>query len=107
MKKKKVLMAVIIVIGLVLLFPIPQRLKDGGSIRYAALLYQITDVHRINPDIESDEPYLEGIEIEILGAKIFSNITGRTNGTTNTLALREVSELVLEKGYTQEKSKKN
>ena len=78
MKKKKVLIAVIVIIGLVLLFPIPQRLKDGGSIRYAALLYQITDVHRINPDIESDEPYLEGIEIEILGAKVFSNITGES-----------------------------
>lgn len=102
MKKKKVLIAVIVIIGLVLLFPIPQRLKDGGSIRYAALLYQITDVHRINPDIESDEPYLEGIEIEILGAKVFSNITGRADGTTDTLTLKEVSELVLVKGYTQE-----
>ena len=106
MKKKKVLIAVIVIIGLVLLFPIPQRLKDGGSIRYAALLYQITDVHRINPDIESDEPYLEGIEIEILGAKVFSNITGREDGTTDTLALKEVSELVLEKGYTQEEIEK-
>ena len=74
MKKKKVWIAVIVIIGLVLLLPIPQRLKDGGSIRYAALLYQITDVHRINPDIESDEPYLEGIEIEILGAKVFSSV---------------------------------
>lgn len=73
MKKKKVWIAVSVIMGL-LLFPIPQRLKDGGSIRYAALLYQITDVHRINPDIESDDPYLEGIEIEILGAKIFSNV---------------------------------
>ena len=78
MKKKKVLIAVIIAIGLVLLFPIPQRLKDGGSIRYAALLYQITDVHRINPDIESEQPYLEGIEIEILGAKVFSNISAES-----------------------------
>lgn len=102
MKKKKVLIAVIMIIGLVLLFPIPQRLKDGGSIRYAALLYQITDVHRINPDIESDEPYLEGIEIEILGAKVFSNVASRSDGTTDTLELREVSGLVLEKGYTQE-----
>ena len=74
MKKRKVWIVVILIIGLVLLFPIPQRLKDGGSIRYAALLYQITDVHRINPDIESDAPYLEGIEIEILGAKVFSNV---------------------------------
>ena len=31
MKKKKVLIAVIVVIGLVLLFPIPQRLKDGDE----------------------------------------------------------------------------
>ena len=74
MKKKKVLIAVIVVRGLVLLFPIPQRLKDGGSIRYAALLYQITDVHRINPDIEAEQPYLEGIEIEILGVRVFRNV---------------------------------
>lgn len=74
MKKKKALIAVIIVIGLVLLFPIPQRLKDGGSIRYSAVLYQITDVDRLNSDIESEQPYLEGIEIEILGAKVFSKV---------------------------------
>lgn len=32
--KKKVVTIVIIIISLILLFPIPMRLKDGGSIRF-------------------------------------------------------------------------
>lgn len=72
--RKKIIWVVIILIVAVLLIPIPQKLKDGGSVRYSALFYSITDVHRLNPDLESDRPYLEGIEIEILGVEIYSNI---------------------------------
>lgn len=71
---KKVILTIVAIILLVLLLPIPMRLKDGGSVEYCALLYTVTDVHRLNPDIESEQSYLEGIEIEVLGAKIFSNV---------------------------------
>ena len=50
------------------------RLKDGGSVEYRAILYAVTDVKRLNPDMESEKAYLEGITIEILGMEIYNNV---------------------------------
>ena len=72
--KKTVAIVVIILVFLVLLVPIPFRLKDGGSVEYKALLYSITDVHRLNPDMQSEQAYLEGTIIEILGMEVFNNV---------------------------------
>lgn len=69
---KKLLAAVCIVLALLLLVPIPLRLKDGGSVEYRAVLYTVTDVHRIAP--ESESGYLEGTVIEILGTEVFNNV---------------------------------
>lgn len=57
-----------------LLIPIPMRLKDGGAVEYTAILYSIADVHRLNPVIESEQPYLEGMIIKILGVEVFNNV---------------------------------
>ena len=52
--------------------PVPMRLKDGGTVVYKSLTYKISNVHRLNPDITSDKPYIDGIIIEILGAEILN-----------------------------------
>lgn len=70
--KKKVILTAIILIAIILLFPIPMRLKDGGSIEYKALLYKITDYHKLAP-VESDTGYIDGIGIEIFGVEIFNS----------------------------------
>ena len=75
--KKKVLTIVIIIIALILLFPIPMRLKDGGSIRFQALLYSVTKYHKLNHYAESG--YIDGIGIEILGVEIYSIIDENDN----------------------------
>ena len=72
--KKKIVICVAIVVALILLIPIPMRLKDGGSVVYQALLYSVKDVHSLNPDMESGAPYKEGIVIKVLGVKIFDNV---------------------------------
>ena len=72
--KKKVIIGICIIIMIVLLIPIPMRLKDGGTVIYSAILYTIEDVHRLNPDMESDQPYLEGTIIKILGAEVFNSV---------------------------------
>lgn len=72
MKKKKILVIGIILALLIMLVPIPMKLKGGGSIEYRALLYSITKVHRLN--MESATGYEDGIEIRILGMKIYNNV---------------------------------
>lgn len=74
--KKKNIVIIIIVLMVILLFPIPKKLKDGGSIEYRALLYTITNYHKLAPE-ESTTEYIDGIGIEILGMEII-NTTNKT-----------------------------
>ncbi|MFY9285136.1 MAG: hypothetical protein ACOXZT_08170 [Tissierellaceae bacterium] len=62
---------IIIIIALILLFPIPIRYKDGGTVKYQALLYSITDYHALR----GVDGYDTGIEIRILGRRVYENTT--------------------------------
>ncbi len=71
---KKVFVTVIIILLVaIFILPIPMRLKDGGTVKYQAVLYSISDVHRLVPT-ENDAAYEDGLIIEILGFEIFNNI---------------------------------
>lgn len=70
--KKKALVIIGIILAIVLLFPIPMRLKDGGTVKYQAVLYSISDVHRLS--LESETGYEEGMIIEILGVEIYNSV---------------------------------
>ena len=76
--KKKIIIAIAIVVAVVLLFPIPLRLKDGGTVKYQAILYSISDVHRLAPT-DNDVGYEDGIIIEIFGIEVFNNVTPAIN----------------------------
>ena len=69
--KKKILIIVCIIIGIVMLIPIPNRLKDGGSVEYRALIYKVTKLYRFNE--ASTATHEEGWIIEILGFEIYNN----------------------------------
>ena len=73
---KKLLAGICIVLALMLLIPVPMRLKDGGSVEWNAVLYTVTDVHRIRPTPSSvwEENFEEGIIIEILGREVFRRV---------------------------------
>jgi hypothetical protein len=71
MMKKKIIRITIIIIALILLFPIPLRYKDGGTVKYQAVLYSITDYHALR----GVDGYDTGIEIKILGIKVYENTT--------------------------------
>jgi len=58
----------------ILLFPIPLRYKDGGTVEYRAVLYSVYDVHRLA--MEPEDGFEEGIIVEILGIEIY-NALGR------------------------------
>ena len=70
--KKKVMVSIVIVLLIILLCPIPMRLKDGGTVKYQAILYSVSDVHRLAPSTESG--YEEGYVIEILGMQVYNNV---------------------------------
>ncbi|MDI9540248.1 MAG: hypothetical protein QM204_02065 [Bacillota bacterium] len=73
---KKKLIVVTCILLLVLLFPTPLYLKDGGTVEYKAILYKISKVHRIasDEDREADKEFYEGIIIEVFGIEIFNNV---------------------------------
>ena len=71
---KKVVTGICILLAIVLLIPIPMRLKDGGTVVYNAILYQVENVHRIDPEATSENDYLEGMIVKILGIEVYNNV---------------------------------
>ncbi len=71
---KKWIAIIVVILVLLLLIPIPLRKKDGGTVEYKAALYSVHDVHRLNPDMDEEKPFLEGIIIELLGIEVFNNV---------------------------------
>lgn len=82
--KKKSIMIISIVVALILLFPIPFRLKDGGSIEFRALLYTITKYHKLALIEDADNGYIEGIGIEILGMEIYNSTENKDSKQNET-----------------------
>ncbi len=77
--KKKVIIISVAIILLVLLFPIRNQLKDGGTVEYKALVYKVSKVKRLISIEEMEQEgkmkeYDHGIVIEILGFEIYNNV---------------------------------
>ena len=72
--KKAITIALCILLAAALLIPVPMHMEDGGTVVYQAILYSVSDVHRLNLDEETDAPYQEGIIIEILGFEVYHNV---------------------------------
>ncbi|MBD5510112.1 MAG: hypothetical protein HDR08_02485 [Lachnospiraceae bacterium] len=70
MKKKILKIAAITIALLLLLFPLTYHYKDGGTVEYRALLYQVYDVH----SLRVTGGYDEGTIIKILGFEVFNNV---------------------------------
>ena len=77
--KKKIIITLAVIILLVLLFPIRNQLKDGGTVEYKALIYKISKVKRLTIEEKKLEDlkikkYEQGIIIEILGFEVYNNV---------------------------------
>ena len=70
--KKKNIIIIFLIIFVLMLIPIPVRLKDGGSVEYKALLYKYTKIHRLQE--KSITGYEDGWELKILGIRVGSKI---------------------------------
>jgi hypothetical protein len=72
--KKKVMIGICVLLATVLLVPIPMRLKDGGTVVYHAVLYQVEDVHRLGAVDTAEDEYLEGMIVRILGIEVYNSV---------------------------------
>lgn len=72
--KKKVMIGICVLLAIVLLVPIPMRLKDGGTVVYHAVLYQVEDVHRLGAVDTAGDEYLEGMIARILGMEVYNSV---------------------------------
>ena len=72
--KKKVMIGICVLLAIVLLVPIPMRLKDGGTVVYHAVLYQVEDVHRLGAVDTAEDEYLEGLIVRILGMEVYNSV---------------------------------
>ncbi len=77
--KKKVIIISVAIILVVLLFPIRNQLKDGGTVEYKALVYKVSKVKRLISIEEMEQEgkikeYDQGIVIEILGFEIYNSV---------------------------------
>ena len=76
---KKIIVILVVIVLLVLLFPIKNKLKDGGTVEYKALVYKISKVKRLIPIEEKEQDvkikkYEQGTMIEIFGFEIYNNV---------------------------------
>lgn len=71
--KKKLIVALCVMILLVLFVPRLSVLKDGGSKEFTALTYRITKVHSLNP-VEAEKEFATGTIIEIFGREVYNNV---------------------------------
>ncbi len=71
MKKRKFIILLIIIVFVILLFPVRMNLKDGGSVRYKALVYEVTRLHQLSPNVDGVKPYMDGFEVKILGKTVY------------------------------------
>ena len=71
---KRIIVLVLAVLLLLLNIPIRGQMKDGGTVVYNAALYDVYILHRINPDIDTDQPaFITGTVVYLLGFEIFNN----------------------------------
>ena len=71
---KKKFFVIIAIIAVILLTPVRMNLKDGGSVSYKALVYEVTKIHQFSSEVDGLKPYIDGFEIKILGMTVFREI---------------------------------
>lgn len=76
--KKKIIILLVVAL-LIILFPIRNNLKDGGTVEYKSLVYRVSKVNRLITLEEMEKKgkvkeYEKGIIIEILGFEVYNNV---------------------------------
>lgn len=71
--KKRLIIALCVMVMVVLFVPRVAILKDGGSKEFTALTYRITKVHSLNP-VEAEKEFTTGTIVEIFGREVYNSV---------------------------------
>ncbi len=71
--KKKLKIIIPLIIAVILLVPIKECYKDGGTIKYNAVLWSITKHHSIAHDSAGKHGYDTGTTVRILCFEVYSD----------------------------------
>ena len=71
--KKKLKIIILLIIAIILLVPIPAHYRDGGTVKYNAVLWSVTKHHGITFDSAGNAGYNTGTTVRILCFKVYSN----------------------------------
>ena len=73
--KKKLFITIAVIIGIILLFPICLRLKDGGSKEYRSIvgIYEVKNWKQRGYTEEAGEILKTGTTVKLFGLKVFDN----------------------------------
>ncbi|MDE6665294.1 MAG: hypothetical protein K2K14_03775 [Ruminococcus sp.] len=71
--KKKLKIIISLIIAVILLVPIKSQLKDGGTIKYDAVLWGVTKHHSIAHDSAGNRGNDTGTTVRILCFEVYSN----------------------------------
>ena len=71
MKKKLLVIAANLLVIVILFTPVRLAIKDGGSVRWQALVYSVTKIHQLNPASDDTKPYIDGWEVKLLGMTVY------------------------------------
>lgn len=71
--KKKLKKIIPLVVAVILLVPIMECYKDGGTIKYNAMLWSVTKHHSIAHDSAGNYGFNTGTTVRILCFKVYSD----------------------------------
>ena len=77
---KKILIVIVVLLLAVLLIPTRMQMRDGGTVKYDAIIYDVYDVHRIKPvddPSEKEVDYITGVVVEVLGVELINTTNPR------------------------------
>lgn len=96
---KKVIFGLCALLTIILLFPIPLHLKDGGTVVYQAALYSVHKVHSMDL-VDSELVYLEGTIVKILGIEVFNNVETQEPSQRTTQASDQEYQDLFQESFT-------
>ena len=71
--KKKFKIIIPLIIAVILVVPIESHAKDGGTVKYDAVLWGVTKHHGITFDADGNDGYNTGTTIRILCFDVYSS----------------------------------